>query len=117
MDFNRLMGLGKKVAAIGSGNPATIATSLAPPDSPLAKGIGIGTQIYTAGASGGLEGLKSAAMDQVSKGDNPISRALAMKNSLDTLRGAISKPTPAGVANGVNQLDAMTRKRKEIGVP
>lgn len=97
MDLGKLIGIGKKFASLGSGNPATIATSFAPPDSPFAKAAGLGTQLMTAGAAGGVPGATSGSA-------TAFDRAVQLKGTIDSFQ----KPA-------TGQLDAMSRRRKQMG--
>ncbi len=46
---DKAMSMGRRLSALGSGNPATIATEFAAPDSAFKQAAGLGFQVLTSG--------------------------------------------------------------------
>ncbi len=76
--FSRALGQGKKVAALMSGNPATIGSAFADPNSAGGALLALGTKIATGG--GGAGEAAAAAGGSLGGGDGSVGPAPSIKS-------------------------------------
>lgn len=105
--IERLLGAGKKLSALGTGNPVRIAGAFAPENSPYKKLENAGTQVFGLATGTQVPGAPAPS------GDSPISRAMAMKSSIDSIQG----PKTQAPGGGVSQLQIMASRRQQRAMP